>query len=113
MNWDLAGIAAVLGLVAAALVGDATGLVRCEQHHLGVQAELTLLEEALRAEKARTGQWPASLDAVNQRFSSGAAPKDYWRRSFLYEPGQSIRSLGRDGRPGGIGEDADVIRSLE
>ena len=112
MNWDLAGIGAVLGLVAAALVGDATGLVRCEQHHLGVQAELTLLEDALRAERAQTGHWPESLNAVGHRFSSGAAPKDYWRRSFLYEPGHSIRSLGRDGRPGGIGEDADVIRSL-
>ena len=113
MNWDLAGIAAVLGLVAAALVGDATGLVRCEQHHLGVQAELTVLEDALRFERNRTGRWPDNLDAVGHHFSSGVAPKDYWRRSFLYEPGHSIRSLGRDGQPGGIGEDADVIRSLQ
>ena len=61
---------------------------------------------------SRGGDWPQTLDQVSDRFSSGCTPKDYWRRGFVYVPGVSVASLGRDGVEGGIGEDADVVRAL-
>jgi len=60
------------------------------------------------------GQYPASLAAL---FGAGRElPKDPWGREFAYAaPGRGelrpmLRSLGRDGLPGGIGEDADIDR---
>jgi hypothetical protein len=40
------------------------------------------------------------------------ALRDGWDQDFKYEPGVSISSLGRDGVPGGEGDDADRVRSL-
>ena len=44
---------------------------------------------------------------------AGEAPRDYFGRPFIYTPPTSDRpytlsSLGRDGTPGGMGEDADT-----
>jgi len=60
------------------------------------------------------GEYPASLSAL---FGAGRErPKDPWGREFVYAPPARgelrprLVTLGRDGLPGGTGEDADVDR---
>jgi len=67
-------------------------------------------EEGLDALVAR----PASVSGWNGPYLKKAVPSDPWGRPFVYRvPGEKgdfdLISLGRDGKPGGAGEDADVI----
>ena len=106
----------LLGSFAAAAIGDATGIVRCEQHHLGTVMEMEAVGAALDDWASVHGRYPTAregLSAVDDRFDAGEAPRDYFGRPFLYTPPTSDRpytlsSLGRDGTPGGMGEDADT-----
>lgn len=108
----------VLGSFAAAAIGDATGLVRCEQHHLGTELEMKAVGAALDAWAAEHGRYPTAdegLAVIADRFDAGQPPRDYFGRGFVYDPpvggdgAYALTSLGRDGAPGGIGEDADTI----
>lgn len=63
---------------------------------------------------AHLGEYPKSLTAL---YGAGRdLPKDPWGREFDYaapRPGElrpRLASLGKDGLPGGTGEDADVDR---
>jgi general secretion pathway protein G len=56
---------------------------------------------------------PASTVKWNGPYLERAVPNDPWGRPYVYRsPGQSgdfeIHSLGKDGRPGGTGDDADI-----
>ena len=56
---------------------------------------------------------PANAQAWNGPYLRKAVPTDPWGRPYLYRsPGQSgeyeVVSYGRDGKPGGTGEDADI-----
>ena len=56
---------------------------------------------------------PASATAWNGPYLRKAVPTDPWGRPYLYRtPGQKgeyeVVSYGRDGKPGGTGEDADL-----
>lgn len=111
--WTFLGLGAVLGGVAAAVIGDGTGLVQCEQHYIGAELEIANIERALEDFHADHGRYPQTLDALRPYFDSEAVPRDYWRRPFHYRmPGEhgpyDLWSYGRDGEPGGVGEDADV-----
>jgi len=106
----------LLGSFAAAAIGDATGLVRCEQHHLGTVMEMEAVGAALDVWAAERGRYPTEgegLAVLADQFDAGQAPRDYFGRSFGYAPPTSdhpyvLSSLGRDGVPGGVGEDADT-----
>jgi len=102
-------VGVLLAAVFAAIVGDATGCIRCEQHYLGVELEMALIADKIAAYEAEHGVRPKALDELT--FTEGVVPRDYWRRDFLYD-GDRLTSLGRDGEPGGIGEDADVTLAL-
>ena len=112
--FEIGGLVTVGGVIAAAIIGDATGWVRCEQHHLGTQMEMQAVASAVRAYESERGALPVELGAVADRFDAGVVPDDYFGRPFEYvRPGPygedfGLRSLGRDGVEGGIGEDADV-----
>lgn len=111
--WMLVGLGAVLGTVTAAFLGDATGAVQCEQHTIGVELELANVERALGEYRDDHGDYPVSLDALAPYFGTGVVPRDYWRRDFEYRvPGAhgdyDLWTYGRDGAPGGIGEDQDT-----
>jgi len=112
--FEIGGLLTVGGVILAAIVGDATGWVRCEQHHLGTQMEMQAVASAVRDFEAERGALPVSLTEVADRFDAGVPPDDYFGRPFQYvRPGPdgedfSLMSLGRDGVEGGIGEDADV-----
>lgn len=112
---EIAVVALVLGAVGAVTLGDATGWLRCEQHHLGTQLELQAIAEAIEASAAETGRYPANGDeflALGARFDAGILPTDYFGGRFRYTPPDaggawSLCSWGRDHKPGGFGEDGD------
>ena len=66
-------------------------------------------EQGLEALMSR----PASATAWNGPYLRKAVPTDPWGRPYVYRtPGQKgeyeVVSYGRDGKPGGTGEDADL-----
>lgn len=91
------------------------------------RAQIVSLEQALDQFRLDVGRYPSTeegLAALNEAPASlegwagpylrKAVPMDPWGRPYVYEqPGQNIEidlaSLGRDGRPGGSGEDADIV----
>ena len=67
------------------------------------------------------GRWPERLEDLVDLDENGHSylpcktiPRDPWRHEYLYEPPRRpgdkpiLRSLGRDGKPGGVGEDEDI-----
>ena len=79
------------------------------------RAQIDALEKAVdqfRLEKRRYPSAEEGLAAV-QPYLKKALPNDPWGRAYVYRvPGQhgdyEIFSYGRDGKPGGSGEDADL-----
>ena len=103
--------------------GLMTNVVR--QRQAQAHTQILALHTALEGWSARNqGRYPPSLDAVVMPDEQGrtllggalALPKDPWGHEYVYArptPGQqrpSLCSLGRDGKPGGAGEDADIDR---
>jgi len=67
-------------------------------------------EEGLDALVAK----PVAASTWNGPYLKKAVPADPWGRPFVYRvPGEKAEfdlvSLGRDGKPGGAGEDADIV----
>ena len=90
------------------------------------RAQLDGFQKALDQYRIDTGHYPgteAGLAALNAKpadepkwsgpYLSKTVPKDPWGRDYNYRsPGEhgdyDVWSFGRDGRPGGDGEDADI-----
>jgi general secretion pathway protein G len=85
------------------------------------KADIVQLESALREYSlANGGKFPASLEALVTPDLNGFTylkatriPLDPWGNEYLYEPDSgggppTIRTLARDGRLGGDGDDADI-----
>jgi general secretion pathway protein G len=90
------------------------------------RAQIDALEKALDQYRLDIGRYPsteAGLAALVTRpanepkwsgpYLKKAVPPDPWGRPYLYKsPGEhgeyDLASLGKDGRPGGNGEDADI-----
>ncbi len=84
--------------------------------------DITVIESALENYAINnSGRYPDSLEPLITPDLNGATymkaqvlPKDPWDRDYVYEPPSpgnpvpKIYTLGRDGRAGGTGEDADV-----
>ena len=91
-----------------------------------VMFDFSLLHEVCeRYFDSNDGQWPESLEALLAPDESGrkilnadAVPLDPWGRPYFLDPPLQagdppyIVTLGRDGRPRGEGEDADIAASL-
>ncbi|HEY0974636.1 MAG TPA: type II secretion system major pseudopilin GspG [Solimonas sp.] len=91
------------------------------------QAQIDALEKALEAFRLDVGQYPSSQHGLNSLheapigvarwqgpYLKKAVPPDPWSRSYHYRfPGQhgeyDLWSWGKDGAPGGEGEDADIV----
>ena len=79
------------------------------------RAQIDSLEKALdqyRLEKRRYPTAEEGLDAIRP-YLKKAVPNDPWERPYVYRtPGKNAEfelfSYGRDGKPGGTGEDADI-----
>jgi general secretion pathway protein G len=90
------------------------------------RAQVDAFEKALDTYRLDTGHYPTSeqgLAALNTRpneepkwagpYLRKAVPNDPWDRPYVYrQPGErgeyDLLSLGKDGQPGGTGEDADI-----
>jgi len=90
------------------------------------QTQIVALEQALDQYRLDTGRYPSSeqgLAALNTRpqgetkwngpYLRKALPPDPWGNAYLYrQPGEhgefDLYSYGKDGQPGGSGENADV-----
>ncbi|MGD0504147.1 MAG: type II secretion system major pseudopilin GspG [Steroidobacteraceae bacterium] len=91
------------------------------------RAQIDSFEKALHTYSLDVGHYPTTadgLDALNTApagetkwqgpYLSKAIPLDPWGRPYLYKsPGDhgdfDIESYGRDGQPGGEGNDADIV----
>ena len=69
----------------------------------------------MRMYLAEHHQFPASLDELPRRDGYANRTTDWWRRPLIYKAEQdnfiTLLSLGKDGEPGGTGEDADIQRT--
>jgi general secretion pathway protein G len=90
------------------------------------RAQIDALEKALDQYRLDTRHYPSAeqgLDALNTKpanepnwngpYLKKNTPNDPWGRPYIYRtPGQKgdfdVLSYGRDGKPGGSGEDADI-----
>ena len=90
------------------------------------QAQMDAFDKALVQFRLDIGRFPTTeegLDALvkkpanepkwNGPYLSKAVPNDPWNRPYLYRnPGEKgdfdLVTLGKDGKPGGTGEDADL-----
>ena len=91
------------------------------------RAQIDALQKALDQYRLDVGHYPSSaqgLQALNQQpadeprwggpYLAKSLPPDPWGRDYMYRsPGEhgdyDLQSLGKDGKPGGEGEDADVV----
>jgi general secretion pathway protein G len=79
------------------------------------RAQIDAFEKALDQYRLENRRYPTSEEglAAIGPFMKKAVPNDPWGRPYQYRaPGTKgdfeLFSLGRDGRPGGAGEDADI-----
>jgi hypothetical protein len=110
---------AELGAGVRSMKGPATGGI---QRTMKAQADIRAIGSALAAYAVDTGgKYPDSLDVLVKPDSRGktylratALPKDPWGRDYRYDaPSKGnlrprVYSYGKDGKPGGAGEDMDV-----
>jgi general secretion pathway protein G len=109
-------IIGILGTLVVVKVSTLPPIARAEK----VKQDLQQIWNAATMIETLTGEWPAAIeDLVDPRGKDGQRLpgidgdlKDPWGREYLYEVGEDgpiVRCLGRDGREGGEGEDADAV----
>jgi len=127
---ELLVVIIVLGLLAGLVGPQIVGRVS-EARTATARTQLDLLGVALDSYRLDNGMYPSTdqgLAALRERptrdpvpanwrgpYLRKPVPLDPWGRSYIYvgpsSPGASgfgLRTLGRDGRPGGEGEDMDI-----
>jgi len=118
-------LAAVLLLLGVALLNltwwmQRAGTTVCSRVHTDVIMIGCIAEEFALAQG---GRWPSSMDELlgseaTKRRLKGWIPLDTWGRPYRLEPSLTpggpprILTLGRDGKPGGRGDDADFDDSM-
>lgn len=127
---ELVVVIVILGLLVGIVAPQVLGRVS-EARGTTARTQIEMLSLALDNYRLDTGGYPLTeqgLDALRQKptrspvpavwrgpYLRRAIPADPWGRPFLYRypgernPGEfELRSLGRDGKPGGTDEDADI-----
>jgi general secretion pathway protein G len=123
---ELLVVVAILGLLAGFVAPRYFGQIG-KSEVATAKAQLDALEKALDQYRLDTGRYPSAelgLKALVERpqnepkwngpYLRKALPNDPWGKPFLYKmPGENggdfdLVSLGKDGAPGGTGENADL-----
>ncbi|MDA1266387.1 MAG: type II secretion system major pseudopilin GspG [Planctomycetota bacterium] len=116
---ELMVVIVIIGLLATLVTTDVMGIFS-DAKVKKVQADIQTIDTAITNYTLRNGRAPDDLEILiqpdenNHRFlNKTAVPKDPWKNPYLYEPPVGneryrIYSLGRDGSPGGEGEDRDI-----
>jgi hypothetical protein len=108
LTWiSLAFTGGILGAFVSMIPTNTTLLSRLDAR---MRAEMTVLATVAERYRAEHGSFPDA--SAWHRYAERADPRFYdpWGRPYLYETtdeGISLRSLGRDGIPGGSDDDAD------
>lgn len=122
---ELMVVMVIIGLLAAYVAPRYFDQVGKSETKLA-RAQIDALEKALDQYRADTGHYPSTEQGLAALMSKPngemrwagpylkrALPADPWGRPYLYKhPGEhgdvDLSSLGRDGKPGGTGDAADV-----
>lgn len=121
---ELLVVMVILGLLAA-LVGPKLFSKVGGSKQSAAKAQIELLGHALDQFRLDAGRYPTTQEGLNSLmvnpgannwagpYLKKALPQDPWQKSYVYtSPGThgeyDITSYGRDGSPGGEGEDKDV-----
>lgn len=127
---ELLVVIAVLGLLAGLVGPRIVGNVS-EARSTTARTQIDLLGVALDSYRLDNGGYPTTdqgLAALRERptrepvptnwrgpYLRKAVPQDPWGRPYLYrvqsQGGFELQTLGRDGKPGGEGEDRDLTGS--
>lgn len=120
---ELLVVVAILGLLAALVSTNVFGLFASAQTKLA-GTQINGLVNVLKGYRLHHNVYPDSLEVLLQkdpkignRKHLGEIPKDPWDRALRYEKigGGAVRitSYGADGKPGGSGDDADIVKEIE
>jgi general secretion pathway protein G len=122
---ELLVVIVIIGLLAGYVAPRYFGQVGKSEVQVA-RAQIDSLEKALDQYRLDTRHYPTAeqgLEALNTKpaneanwsgpYLKKAVPNDPWGRAYVYHvPGSKgefdLYSLGRDGKPGGTGEDADI-----
>jgi general secretion pathway protein G len=122
---ELLVVVAIIGLLAGYVAPRYFGQVGKSEVN-AAKAQMDALEKALDAYRLDTGRYPtaemglAALQTKPQNepkwngpYLRKAVPNDPWGKPYVYKiPGErgeyDLVSFGKDGQPGGTGEDADL-----
>jgi general secretion pathway protein G len=122
---ELLVVMVIIGLLAAYVGPKFFGQIGKSETKVA-RAQLDALQKSLDQYRIDTGRYPSTqqgLAALNTRpadepkwqgpYLAKAIPPDPWARVYVYRsPGQhgeyDLSSLGRDGAPGGTGDNADI-----
>jgi len=122
---ELLVVVAIIGLLAGYVAPRYLGQIGRSEVN-AAKAQIDALEKALDQYRLDTGRYPATelgLNALVQRpanepkwngpYLKKAVPLDPWGKPYVYKsPGEradfDIVSYGKDGQPGGSGENADI-----
>jgi general secretion pathway protein G len=123
---ELLVVVVIIGLLAGLVAPRYFGQVGKSEVNVA-KAQLDALEKALDQYRLDTGHYPSAelgLDALINRpanepkwngpYLRKSVPLDPWGKPYLYRvPGQKgdfdVLSYGKDGQPGGTGENADIL----
>ncbi|MGD0280857.1 MAG: type II secretion system major pseudopilin GspG [Dissulfurispiraceae bacterium] len=122
---ELLVVLVILGLLAA-LVGPQLFPKLGKGKQSAAKAQIELLEEALDQFRLDVGRYPSTQESLSALVTNPGIdkwegpylkkglPNDPWGKPYIYTcPGShgeyDIVSYGRDGQPGGEGEDKDIV----
>ena len=123
---ELLVVMVILGLLAGLVAPKFFGKIGSGKQKTA-KAQLSLFETALDEFRLDNGRYPTTdegLNALREKpgnletwagpYLPKPVPKDPWGREYVYKsPGEhgdfDLFSYGRDGEPGGEGEDKDVV----
>ena len=116
----------IIGLLATLVVPN---VIRrfFQAAHTKAKTDIVALSQALDEYAINNGmKYPDSLEVLvtpdvngHTYLNSTKLPKDPWKNEYQYDPPQSgqprprVYSFGKDGQPGGEGEDRDIDTSEE
>ena len=133
LPWPARGFTLLELLVVMLIIGLLSGYVAprlfgqiAKAEVKAARAQIDALQKALDQYRIDIGAYPTTsqgLRVLTQHggdsrwagpYLSKAVPPDPWGHAYVYRsPGEhaeyDLSSLGRDGRPGGAGDDADVV----
>jgi len=117
---ELMVVIVILGLLATLVVPNVIRQLFTATKSVAMQDISAISQAVTNYAIENAGKYPESLEALITPDESGhkyldrnSVPKDPWKNEYIYEPPQSgqgfkVICYGKDGQPGGEGDDADI-----